>query len=262
MRELPKDPGFASLGQSSLQAVGSPEVMHAPAHQDQLEWLGGYLGLPPAKRRCFPVPIRRRFTPTTMPISTDMPRHATWNQDEQVLRETAFHEAGHAVLAKLSGTHLIGNIDARPESNEGAFNCTFRDDLYRARGTALGRDVDAVAENAVISAAGAVAQTRFMVANGIGVDIDGKFTTLAEDYVFNCASADSQRVRRTMGPGLWFKMTAAASEIFDDAHVWQAVVTLATEIIRRSGAMSEGAVDDLLHEAFVQLELPQFRALI
>ena len=194
-------------------------------------------------------------------VRASRPRHASWSEDEQTLKETAYHEAGHAVIAKLSGTYLVGAIDARPESTQGACDCTFVPALHEARQLALGLSVDAKAEEAVICAAGAAAQIRFMADSKIGLDSDGGWTDAADTYVFHCASGDVERVRELFGVGRWCAAMACAKAFLNEAPVWEAISRLATEVIRRGGEMSETAVDSFLHQTFVELDLPEFQAL-
>ncbi len=196
------------------------------------------------------------------PALVDMPRHATWTIDEQVLRETAYHEAGHAVLAKLTGTHIAGAIDARVASKQGAFDCEYLEALHQARAIVLGVAVDPIKESAVISAGGAVAQARFMFANGIGLDSNGKWIPSTDNYVSLCALHDRNEVRRTLGIGHWEEVTRTASNVLSRPGVWSAVEILAAEVIRRNGMVPKNTVDNLLHQAFIELHLPECSPLI
>lgn len=189
------------------------------------------------------------------------PRHPTWSLAEHDLFEGAFHEAGHAVLAKVAGTYLLGLIDARVGQPRGEFNCTFKGDLYNARAEALGSRVDPRLEDAVIAAGGGVAQARFLRAHKIGFDDANLWTEIAEKHISLSSHVDLEFVQQSLGLGYWVPAVDRANFWFGQPAIWACVERLAREVIRRDGLMLANPIDDLLHEAFVELDIPAYQVL-
>lgn len=190
------------------------------------------------------------------------PRHPTWSLEEQDLYEAAFHEAGHAVLAKVAGTYLLGLIDARVGQPRGEFNCTYKDDLFKARAAALGARVNPLLEEAVIAAGGGVAQARFLQANKIGLDDAGRWTECADKHISLSSHVDLTIVHESLGSGHWVPAVKRAHFWFDQPAIWACVERLARDVIRRDGLMLANPIDDLLHEAFVELDIPDYQVLV
>lgn len=161
--------------------------------------------------------------------------------------DTAYHEAGHIVFAHLTGICIAVKLTGEHTATQAAAIYDRRHDLAAARARGAGNvEIDYALEEAIIAAAGYVAQERYRQCVG---------ATVSEDELFRDAHGDVLAVRAALGPLRWFEVCDKARSYLAQPGVWQAIERVAEAALQR-GALSESQLDTLLHSADVDFDLP------
>jgi hypothetical protein len=166
----------------------------------------------------------------------------------------AYHEAGHAVLAHITGVYVIDGpitttgLDAAetPIMREAAF-CV-------ARSNAIG-DVTQDQlnyETAIIAAAGQAAERIYLRKQGLPVD---------EQRLAQGAFGDLQLVNELLGPKHWFDVCEAASKYLQEPKTWPIVDKLAKAILQKSGILTKDQATVILESVGASLDIPTVRVL-
>lgn len=155
---------------------------------------------------------------------------------------TAYHEAGHAVLAHVTGVYEIdGAIDtfgpdvANTPLKRDGLRCAIRAKDYPGLKTD-----DCDYETAIIAAAGSQAERLYQVKNGFAVD---------ENALFLGAHGDIQLVQSLLGSGRWYEVCAAASYYLGQPDIWKVVERLARAILQAQKPLPADRVTDILEIA-------------
>lgn len=186
------------------------------------------------------------------PSPISMPTHPSLSPEELELHQTAFHEAGHAVLAALAGTYELGGIDVSNDQGFGQFDCELSGPRHQLRDTRFGRNVCPLSELAVILGGGAAAQLSFLHANRIGLDDKDKLTSETERYLELCAHGDRSMAKELIPLANFTRAIGDAHRIFQESAVWAAVDRLANAVILRGGLMNARQVRELLDREVTQ----------
>ena len=166
----------------------------------------------------------------------------------------AYHEAGHAVLAHITGVYEIDG----PIITDGisyAETPIMRDAV---RVSARSIDMGVVTldelnyEEAIIAAAGQEAERIYLKANNLHVD---------ETALSQGAHGDLCHVRELLGSSHWFEVCAAASQYLKEPRTWQIVEHLAQLILRKSGALTADQATEALERIGIELDIPPLRIL-
>ena len=166
--------------------------------------------------------------------------------------DTAYHEAGHIVFAHLTGICIAVQLTGEHTTTQAAAIFDRRHDLAVARAREAGNPViDYALEEAIIAAAGYVAQERYRQTIGVPV---------AEDELFRDAHGDVLAVRAALGPVRWFEVCDKARTYLAQPGVWKAVERVAEQALCR-GALSEPQLDAILHAVTVEFSLPAWTIL-
>lgn len=160
---------------------------------------------------------------------------------------TAYHEAGHAVMAFLSGIFVIDgpiHVDGVHTEEGNAETPLDEDPALLARRRDEGWVVDEFErrkQRAVIAAAGYAAEKLFAAKCGRAFD---------EDAAFRGAHGDVLMVRDVWGPGAFMRLVECVSAEMLKPEVWKMVERLATTLLAHPGPLPAS-------EAIASLEVAQ-----
>jgi hypothetical protein len=161
---------------------------------------------------------------------------------------TAYHEAGHVVLAYITGVYeLDGDI-----VTVGASHAT--SPLRRDAGLSAARELilgpmsadDYSFEEAIIAAGGSQAERLYL--QKVGVEAN-------EKTIFQGAHGDLSLVRGLLGEGRWFDVCARASLHLEGTPIWNIAEKLASAIVRCNGVLKAGQATDVLYNACTEYDV-------
>jgi hypothetical protein len=166
----------------------------------------------------------------------------------------AYHEAGHAVLAYITGVYMIDG----PISTSGSPHAEtpiWRDAALCAARTLDMGELDLHEydyEGAIIAAAGHEAERIYLLRNNLTVD---------EQALGQGAHGDLCLVRELLGPKHWVDACSAAAQYLHEPKIWKMVEQLATSILRHSGTLTKDQATETLERISIELEIPPLRVL-
>jgi len=161
----------------------------------------------------------------------------------------AHHEAGHVVLAYITGVHVLdGEIDLTG-LNRAISPLKREHALCRAREVDLGPMTHAQYdyEEAIIAAAGIEAERLYLQAANL--EIDGR----ALDSGAHC---DLILVRELLGQGKWLEVRERALSYLQQPAIWNVVQALSSSLIRCKGRLSARLATDVIHDACIKFDVP------
>jgi hypothetical protein len=164
---------------------------------------------------------------------------------------TAYHEAGHAALAHITGVYTIdGNIVII-----GARHATvpvLRDaKLCHARGLIIGHTTSDVLdyESAIIFAAGIEAESRYLRESNIEVD---------QPQLEAAAGGDLDVVMSLLGAGHWTEVRARADRYLRAPGIWDVVKKLASAIMFNNGILSNASATNVLETGCIEFDVAPY----
>jgi hypothetical protein len=158
---------------------------------------------------------------------------------DEVDRETAYHEAGHAVLAHITGVYLLDGPIGLSADQNAETPLRREHDLCVARAIDHGgmKSIDHNREEAIICAGGSEAQRIYLTNSAIAFD---------EEHLFRGAHGDVQRARELLGEGCWVEVCASARRYLQQPNIWRVVEALAEKIATSERMFSSDAVTNFL----------------
>lgn len=168
--------------------------------------------------------------------------------------QTAFHEAGHAVLAFITGVIEIDGPIVTSDVNQAEVPLRVDRSRCMARAEQFGgvEFVDHKFEQAIISAAGSEAQRKYMRLEGIEID---------EAALFQGAHGDVKRVQELLGPGRWNEVCSVASAYLEKPAIWKVVHTLALAILRIDRPLTANEATDVIENACCEYDVSTIQVL-
>jgi hypothetical protein len=173
---------------------------------------------------------------------------------DATLTATAYHEAGHVVLAHIAGIYVFDQ-DIVTTGSTYAF-APIKRDPHRclAREADFGKlsEADYDLETAIIAAGGSEAERIYLVRAGLPVD---------EAAILLGAQGDVNLAEELRGKAAWPDLCRRALGYLERPLVWMLVERVAMAILRNKGVLKADSATEVLERACAEFDVPWFEIL-
>jgi hypothetical protein len=168
--------------------------------------------------------------------------------------KTAYHEAGHVVLARITGVYVVDDDIVISRVSRAVAPLIREAKLCQARASLLGQMTSRMYkwEEAIIAAAGSQAELLFQ---------QRLCYVVSESSLSLGAHGDMIQVRDLFGPGYWFSFCDRAMLYLLRPPIWKLVSDLADLIIDAQGVLAKDAANNFLSAQIKALGLPDMQIL-